>query len=124
MPRSEEQGPSLWNVRAPMIMSTFTDAFDFRGRTVHPVTTYAMSGPGTTERDYAASCPGAVIGEGLAVRGEGPRGRCRQTSAPGSGASHCPRGHLARGSDRPATTGPATTGATAGTGPRPPGQGP
>ncbi|WP_326656806.1 flavodoxin [Streptomyces sp. NBC_00385] len=62
-------GP-IWNVRAPMIMSTFTDAFDFRGRTVHPVTTYAMSGLGTTERDYAASCPGATIGEGLAVRGE------------------------------------------------------
>ena len=29
-----------------------------------------MSGLGTTERDYAASCPGAVIGEGLAVQGE------------------------------------------------------
>ncbi|MCX5395689.1 flavodoxin [Streptomyces sp. NBC_00102] len=62
-------GP-IWNVRAPMIMSTFTDAFDFRGKTVHPVTTYAMSGLGTTEHDYAASCPGATIGQGLAVRGE------------------------------------------------------
>jgi hypothetical protein len=29
-----------------------------------------MSGLGTTERDYAASCPGATLGEGLAVRGE------------------------------------------------------
>ena len=62
-------GP-IWNVRAPMIMSTFTDRYDFRGKTVHPVTTYAMSGLGTTERDYTASCPGATIGEGLAVRGE------------------------------------------------------
>jgi flavodoxin len=60
----------IWNVRAPMIMSTFTEKFDFRGKTIHPVTTYAMSGLGTTERDYAASCPGATIGEGLAVRGE------------------------------------------------------
>ncbi|MEU7305756.1 flavodoxin [Streptomyces sp. NPDC007206] len=60
----------IWNVRAPMIMSTFTERFDFRGKTVFPVTTYAMSGLGTTERDYAASCPGATIGEGLAVRGE------------------------------------------------------
>ncbi|WP_329206587.1 hypothetical protein OG257_09945 [Streptomyces sp. NBC_00683] len=60
----------IWNVRAPMIMSTFTDAFDFSGKTVLPVTTYAMSGLGTTERDYADSCPGATIGEGLAVRGE------------------------------------------------------
>ncbi|MGX1915138.1 flavodoxin [Streptomyces phaeochromogenes] len=62
-------GP-IWNVRSPMIMSTFTETYDFRGKTVHPVTTYAMSGLGTTERDYARSCPGATIGEGLAVRGE------------------------------------------------------
>ncbi|MFJ5830720.1 flavodoxin [Streptomyces sp. NPDC093089] len=60
----------IWNVRAPMILTTFTEALDFRGKTVHPVTTHAMSGLGTTERDYAASCPGATIGEGLAVRGE------------------------------------------------------
>ncbi|MFF8595237.1 flavodoxin [Streptomyces sp. NPDC015220] len=60
----------IWNVRAPMIMTTFTEALDFRGKTVHPVTTYAMSGLGTTERDYAASCPGATIAKGLAVRGE------------------------------------------------------
>ncbi|WP_406470408.1 flavodoxin [Streptomyces sp. NBC_01615] len=62
-------GP-IWNVRAPMIMTTFTEKFDFRGKTVFPITTHAMSGLGTTERDYAASCPGATIGEGLAVRGE------------------------------------------------------
>ncbi|MFF9497209.1 flavodoxin [Streptomyces flaveolus] len=60
----------IWNVRAPMIMTTFTEALDFRGKIVHPITTYAMSGLGTTERDYAASCPGATIAEGLAVRGE------------------------------------------------------
>ncbi|MER5805633.1 flavodoxin [Streptomyces mirabilis] len=60
----------IWNVRAPMIMSTFADRYDFRGKTVHPVTTYAMSGLGTTEHDYAALCQGAAIGEGLAVRGE------------------------------------------------------
>ncbi|MFC4587565.1 flavodoxin [Sphaerisporangium corydalis] len=62
-------GP-IWNVRAPMIMTTFTEQFDFTGKTIHPVTTYAMSGLGTTEADYAASCPGATLGEGLAVRGE------------------------------------------------------
>jgi flavodoxin len=60
----------IWNVRAPMIMATFTESLDFAGKTVHPVTTYAMSGLGTTERDYAASCPGATIAEGLAVQGE------------------------------------------------------
>ncbi|MFB7992290.1 flavodoxin [Streptomyces sp. NPDC056002] len=63
-------GSPVWNVRAPMIMSTFAERFDFRGKTVFPFTTHAMSGLGTTERDYAASCPGAAVGEGLAVRGE------------------------------------------------------
>jgi flavodoxin len=60
----------IWNVRAPMIMTTFTEALDFTGRTVHPVTTYAISGLGTTARDYAASCRGATLSEGLAVQGE------------------------------------------------------
>ena len=60
----------IWNVRAPMIMSTFTESLDFTGKAVHPVTTYAMSGLGNTESDYAATCPGATIGPGLAVQGE------------------------------------------------------
>jgi flavodoxin len=60
----------IWNVRAPMIMSTFTDAYDFTGKTVLPVVTYAVSGLGGVERAYAAACPGARIGAGLAVRGE------------------------------------------------------
>ncbi|MEW9873592.1 flavodoxin [Arthrobacter sp. HS15c] len=60
----------IWNVRAPMIMATFAETYDFSGKTIHAVTTHAMSGLGTTERDYARFCPAAVIGEGLAVRGE------------------------------------------------------
>lgn len=63
-------GSPIWNVRAPMIMSTFVEDFDFSNKTVFPFTTYAMSGLGTTMRDYTTSCPGATIGEGLAVRGE------------------------------------------------------
>jgi flavodoxin len=63
-------GSPIWNVRAPMIMTTFTESLNFAGKTVFPFTTYAVSGLGTTLRDYAASCPGATIGEGLAVRGE------------------------------------------------------
>ena len=63
-------GSPIWNVRAPMIMASFVERFDFTGKTVHPFTTYAMSGLGTTLRDYAASCRGAAVGEGLAVRGE------------------------------------------------------
>ena len=60
----------IWNVRAPMIMTTFAESYDFSGKTVLPVTTYAMSGLGTTSEDYAESCRGARIGTGLAVRGE------------------------------------------------------
>ena len=60
----------IWNVRAPMIMSTFAERYDFSGKTVLPVTTYAMSGLGTTPRTTRGSCRGARIGTGLAVRGE------------------------------------------------------
>jgi Flavodoxin len=60
----------IWNVRAPMIMSSFTDAYDFTGMTVLPVVTYAVSGLGSVEGDYTAACPGARVGAGLAVRGE------------------------------------------------------
>jgi flavodoxin len=60
----------IWNVRAPMIMSTFAERYDFSRKTVHPVTTYAMSGLGATPDDYARACRGARIGPGLAVRGE------------------------------------------------------
>ena len=60
----------IWNVRPPMIMHTFAESLDFTGITVHPFTTHAMSGLGTTEREYAAACRGATVGEGLAVKGE------------------------------------------------------
>ena len=63
----------IWNVRAPMIMTTFAERHDFAGKTVHPVTTHAMSGLGTTREDYARECQGARIGTGLAVRGEEAR---------------------------------------------------
>jgi flavodoxin len=63
-------GSPIWNVRPPMIMATFAEGFDFAGKAIFPFATYAVSGLGTAVRDYTASCPGATIGEGLAVRGE------------------------------------------------------
>jgi flavodoxin len=63
-------GSPIWNVRPPQIMATFAERFDFAGKTVFPFVTYAVSGLGGAARDYAAWCPGATIGEGLAVRGE------------------------------------------------------
>jgi hypothetical protein len=60
----------LWNVRPPMIMRTFAERHEFNGKTVLPVTTYAVSGLGTAADEYSDACVGATIGLGLAVRGE------------------------------------------------------
>ena len=51
-------------------MTTFTESYDFTGKTVHPFVTYAISGLGSTERVYTASCAGARIGPGMPVQGE------------------------------------------------------
>jgi flavodoxin len=74
-------GSGLWNVRPPMIMRTFADSHDFTGKTVLPVVTYAVSGLGRAPAEYARACPGATVGEGLAVRGE----EVRQADAAVSG---------------------------------------
>jgi flavodoxin len=63
-------GSPIWNVRTPMIMSTFAESHDFTGKRVLPFVTFAVSGLGSAVRDYTQSCPGAQMGEGLAVRGE------------------------------------------------------
>jgi flavodoxin len=63
-------GSPIWNVRPLMIMSTFTEAYDFTDTTVLPLVTYAVSGLGRTVEIYTASCRGATFGEALAVRGE------------------------------------------------------
>jgi hypothetical protein len=69
-------GSPIWNVRAPRIMLTFTEHVDFTGKTVHPFTTYAMSGLGHVVEEYTAACRGATIREALAIRGEeAERGR-------------------------------------------------
>jgi hypothetical protein len=63
-------GSGLWNVRPPMIMRTFAESYDFTGKTVLPVVTYAVSGLGRAPEECARACAGAFVGEGLAVRGE------------------------------------------------------
>jgi flavodoxin len=67
-------GSPIWNVRPPMIMRTFIDNVDLRGKTILPFVTYAVSGMGNTVDDYTRLCPQSRIGEGLAVRGEEARG--------------------------------------------------
>jgi flavodoxin len=62
-------GSPIWNVRPPMIMSTFAESFDFSGKTIHPFVTYAVSRLGTTMEAYRG-LTSARISAGLAVRGE------------------------------------------------------
>ena len=63
-------GSPIWNVRPPMIMTTFLESHDFTGKTVHPFVTYAVSGLGQTETVYSAALRGAQLQPGLAVQGE------------------------------------------------------
>lgn len=63
-------GSGIWNVRPPMIMSSFLDSVDVTGKRLVPFVTYAVSGLGRTIDTYTALAPGATIGEALAVRGE------------------------------------------------------
>ncbi|WP_221652905.1 flavodoxin [Actinotalea ferrariae] len=60
----------IWNVRPPMIMSTFVESVPLQGKRVLPVTTHAMSGLGRSVDVYTELAAGVTIGKGLAVRGE------------------------------------------------------
>lgn len=63
-------GSPIWNVRPPMIMSTFAESFDFSGKTIYPFVTYAVSELGATMETYRSLVSGAKVSTGLAVRGE------------------------------------------------------
>ncbi len=61
-------GPCWWGTY-PMAVFTQLDALDFTGRTVYPLLTHEGSGLGHAAEDLRKHCPGAVIGEGLAIHG-------------------------------------------------------
>lgn len=63
-------GSPIWNVRPPMILSTFLDGVDTAGKIIHPFVTYAVSGLGTTIETYTDRAPDATITAGFAIRGE------------------------------------------------------
>jgi flavodoxin len=63
-------GSPIWNVRAPRIMLTFAERYDFTGKTIFPFATYAVSGLGRVAEEYTTACRGARLGEALAIRGE------------------------------------------------------
>lgn len=64
-------GSPIWNVRPPMIMSTFLDNAKLSSSTtLLPFVTYAVSGLGDTRSAYERLAPHVRLGRGLAVRGE------------------------------------------------------
>lgn len=64
-------GSPIWNVRPPMILSTFLDAAQLPNTTtLLPFVTYAVSGLGDTMATYRDLAAQVSLGRGLAVRGE------------------------------------------------------
>jgi len=58
-----------WCGTAPMCVFTFLEHYDLTGKKIVPLCTNEGSGLANSEKDLARSCPGAVIAEGLSVRG-------------------------------------------------------
>jgi flavodoxin len=60
--------PNWWG-GLPMPVFTFLEEYDFTGKTIMPLCTHEGSGLGMTLSEIAKTCPGAIVSEGLAVRG-------------------------------------------------------
>lgn len=66
--------PNWWGTM-PMAVFTFLESHDFFGKTILPLCTHEGSGMGHSEADIKAVCPGAKVGDGLAITG----GRVKQS---------------------------------------------
>ena len=64
-----------WCGTAPMCVFTFLEHYDMTGKKIVPVCTNEGSGLANSEKDVAASCPGATIAPGLSIRGH----KCRDS---------------------------------------------
>ncbi len=60
--------PNWWS-DVPMPLYTFIEKHSWQGKTVIPFCTHEGSGLGSTPKKLAASCKGATLLKGLAVRG-------------------------------------------------------
>ena len=58
-----------WCGTAPMCVFTFLEHYDLTGKKIAPLCTHEGSGLANAPAQLEKSCPGAVIAEGLAVRG-------------------------------------------------------
>ena len=54
----------IWWYVAPSIVNTFLELYSLTGKTIIPLATSGSSGMGNTNRELAASCPGAALKEG------------------------------------------------------------
>lgn len=54
----------IWWYVAPTIVNSFMEQYDLTGKTVIPLATSGSSGMGNTNKELAASCPGAELKEG------------------------------------------------------------
>lgn len=60
--------PNWWGT-TPMAVWTFLEAYDFSQKVIFPFCTHEGSGLGRSERDIKKLCPGALLENGLAIRG-------------------------------------------------------
>ena len=58
-----------WCGTAPMCVFTFLEHYEWTGKKIIPLCTNEGSGLANSPKDIAKACPGAVIAEGLSVRG-------------------------------------------------------
>lgn len=58
-----------WCGTAPMCVFTFLEHYDFTGKKIVPLCTNEGSGLANSVEHIRASCPGAVVAEGLSFRG-------------------------------------------------------
>ena len=58
-----------WCGTAPMCVFSFLEHYDWAGKKIIPLCTNEGSGLANSPKDIAKACPGAVIAEGLSVRG-------------------------------------------------------
>jgi flavodoxin len=60
--------PDWWGT-IPMALFTFLESYDFSGKTVIPFCTHEGSALGRSVTDIKRLCPGAIVRDGLAIRG-------------------------------------------------------
>lgn len=62
-------GYPIWWGDMPMVLYTFLETHDWKGKTVYPFSTHEGSGLAGTPEKIRKTIPGATVGKGLAIRG-------------------------------------------------------